>query len=879
MATVHSMPYLRSAPSKIGLKYSRMSAGITGQSNRIILSGGLSALRNDRNTAPFIDAGVTQNAIHANRPAILRNLPPKRWMFGRGMHTNAAPPTLHRSLSSFLNRRNFGNFGHHMSSEAIENGNGNHVITLPNRVGKEGNGGTDILYRNQLKNAKRIVIKLGSAVITRADGNGLALGRLAAIVEEISELQNDGRECILITSGAVAFGKQKLAQEVMMSMSMRETIQQNNTKDEINALMKRSLKKPNAAVGQSGLQALYETMFRNYGILVGQVLVTKADFYNKETREQLFTTIDELLQLNIIPIINTNDAVSPPPTETEDVDGILGIKDNDSLAARVAAETHADLAILMSDVNGIYDRPPELENARIIHTFNPRDAQNIEFGAKSDVGTGGMESKVKSALWALENGSSVVVCNGMRYNTIRKVMKGDKIGSFFTRAEPDVVPVEILAKNARNGSRSLQALSPSERAQIITSIADALIRRSDEILTANKLDLVKAEKAGLTGPMYSRLVINHSKILALADGLKQIADSSYNNVGRVVRRTKLSDTMDLVQKTVPIGVLLVIFESRPDCLPQVAALAIASSNGLLMKGGKEATHTNDLLMAIVKEGLGAYGCAESISLVSTREGISDLLKMDQYIDLIIPRGSSDLVRSIKERSKMIPVLGHSEGICHVYIDNTADKDMAFRIILDSKTDYPAACNAMETLLIHEDLIKTGFFHDLCAVLKEAGVQIFSGPALSKLLTFGPPAAETLKHEYSDMACTIEVVKNVNAAIEHIHKFGSGHTDVVVTEDDAVAQHFLDSVDSACAFVNASSRMSDGYRMGLGAEVGISTGRIHARGPVGVDGLLTTKWILHGNGDTAADYAEGRKKFVHQSLPVDDIFAEQEKGTA
>jgi delta-1-pyrroline-5-carboxylate synthetase len=243
--------------------------------------------------------------------------------------------------------------------------------------------------------------------------------------------------------------------------------------------------------------------------------------------------------------------------------------------------------------------------------------------------------------------------------------------------------------------------------------------------------------------------------------------------------------------------------------------------------------------------------------------------MDQYIDLIIPRGSSDLVKSIKEQSAMIPVLGHAEGVCHVYVDKSADHEKAFKLIIDSKCDYPAACNAMETLLVHEDLVKTGFFHDLCNRLKMNNVSIYSGPTLSKSLTFGPPPAKSLKHEYGDLACTIEVVKNVYGALDHIHKFGSGHTDVIVSEDEAISQTFLDSVDSACAFWNASTRMSDGYRMGLGAEVGISTGRIHARGPVGVDGLLTTKWVLTGNGDTAAAYAEGERQFIHEQLPLNN----------
>merc|ERR1719266_2236377 len=289
------------------------------------------------------------------------------------------------------------------------------------------------LDRTQLKDSKRVVIKMGSAVITREDGKGLALGRLASIIEQVAEMQNAGRECVMITSGAVAFGKQKLSQELMMSMSMRETLQNTNSRDDVMRAMQNSFARPNAAVGQSGLQALYETMFRNYGILVGQVLVTKSDFYNEQTRTQLFATMQELMALNIIPIINTNDAVSPPPQKDEDVSGILGIKDNDSLAARVAVEINADLAILMSDVDGIFDKPPSHDNARVIHTFIPSDMSKIEFGVKSDVGTGGMESKVSSGLWALDNGCSVVICNGMKYNTIRKIVAGEKIGTFFAQ--------------------------------------------------------------------------------------------------------------------------------------------------------------------------------------------------------------------------------------------------------------------------------------------------------------------------------------------------------------------------------------------------------------------------------------------------------------
>merc|ERR1719471_2600867 len=681
------------------------------------------------------------------------------------------------------------------SKLATKNGSNGAVECLVLNKAEENARKPAFVARDQLKNSKRVVIKMGSAVITREDGKGLALGRLASIIEQVSEMQNDGRECVMITSGAQAFGKQKLSQELMMSMSMRETLQNTNSRDDVMRAMHNSFARPNAAVGQSGLQALYETMFRNYGIMVGQVLVTKSDFYNEQTRNQLFATINELMQLNIIPIINTNDAVSPPPQQVDDSsEGSLAIKDNDSLAARISVEIGADLAILMSDVEGIYNKPPSADDARIMHSFIPKDLETVEFGEKSETGTGGMESKVKSALWALEHGSSVVICNGMKHNTIRKIMDAEKIGSFFTRADNVGTPVEVMAQNARMGSRKLQSLSPAERAEAINFIADALVDRQEELLRVNKKDLAKAEMDGVTGPMFARLKLTPNKIQDLAEGMRQIASSSYNNIGRVVTRTKVSDTMDLVQKTVPIGVLMVIFESRPDALPQVASLAIASANGLLMKGGKEASYSNKTLMKFVTEALGRHGCADAISLVSSRDEVDDLLKLDNYIDLIIPRGSNDLVRSIKERSKSIPVLGHADGICHTYLDEFADLDKAIKIVVDAKTDYPAACNAMETLLVHETLVGNEYFYHVCNALKKANVEIYSGPKLSEILTFGPPRAEKLAKEYGDLSCTVEIVGDMEEAIDHIHRYGSGHTDSIVTENKENAERFLAGVD-------------------------------------------------------------------------------------
>ncbi|XP_012287703.1 delta-1-pyrroline-5-carboxylate synthase [Orussus abietinus] len=726
--------------------------------------------------------------------------------------------------------------------------------------------------RNQLKYARRLVVKLGSAVITREDEHGLALGRLASIVEQVAECQNEGRECIMVTSGAVAFGKQKLTQELLMSLSMRETLSPaDHTREHAGTLLE---PRAAAAVGQSGLMSLYDAMFAQYGVKLAQVLVTKPDFYNEETRKNLFSTLSELISLNIVPIINTNDAVSPPPQADEEVAGGGGrrgisIKDNDSLAAMLAAEVQADLLILMSDVDGIYNLPPWQDGAKLLHTFSQDLGGAIKFGEKSKVGTGGMDSKVHSALWALERGVSVVICNGMQDKAIKSILGGRKIGTFFTETASSSAPVEVVAENARVGGRVLQSLRPEDRANCINTLADLLHSKQSDILEANRKDLEEAQKSGLAKALLSRLSLTPSKLKSLSAGLRQIADSSLTNVGRVLRRTKLADSLELRQITVPIGVLLVIFESRPDSLPQVAALAMSSANGLLLKGGKEAAHSNRCLMDLVQEALTSVGASNAISLVSTREEIGDLLSMEKHIDLIIPRGSSELVRSIQEQSKHIPVLGHAEGICHVFVDKDADLTKALKIVRDSKCDYPAACNAMETLLIHESHMQGSFFTDVCNMLQKEGVKINAGPRLRQQLTFGPPAAKSMKTEYGSLECTIELVPDLDDAIGHIHKYGSGHTDVIVTEDERRAGHFQREVDSACVFHNASTRFADGYRFGLGAEVGISTARIHARGPVGVDGLLTTKWVLTGNGHAASDFAEGGPcSFVHETLPIE-----------
>jgi len=354
------------------------------------------------------------------------------------------------------------------------------------------------------------------------------------------------------------------------------------------------------------------------------------------------------------------------------------------------------------------------------------------------------------------------------------------------------------------------------------------------------------------------------------DGIRALA-AKENPLGRVKARTRVADGLDLLQETVAIGVLLIIFESRPDVLPQVSALAIVTGNGVLLKGGREAIMTNRKLHEIITDTVhSATGGAVDraiVSLLETRTEVSGLLKLHHEIDLVIPRGGAALVQHVMQNSS-IPVLGHADGICHAYVDRTVDLSKAKRVLTDAKLDYPTACNAVETALLHSDLVVDGRAKELITALTSAGVRIVGGPRTAESLGLEP--AVDMRMEYGDNTLCVEIVDDLDQAVAHIARYGSAHTEVVLTEDEAIASSFLAQVDSACVFHNASTRFADGFRFGLGCEVGISTSRIHARGPVGLEGLLTTRWRLVStaiDGHTVSDFSSGRREYIHETLPV------------
>ncbi|URE49798.1 Amino acid kinase family [Musa troglodytarum] len=516
--------------------------------------------------------------------------------------------------------------------------------------------------RSFIKDVKRIIIKVGTAVVTRADGR-LALGRLGALCEQVKELNSSGFEVILVTSGAVGAGRQRLRFRKLVNSSFAD------------------LQKPQVELDGKACAALDVTS--------SQLLVTDSDFKDPNFRMQLCQTVKSLLALKVIPVFNENDAISTRRAPYED-----------------------------------------------------------------------------ASKWAL----------------------------------PKEVSARCMAVSARECSRRLQSLSSEERKKILLDIANAL--------EANE-KLIRIE--------------NEADISFLANSIRVLADME-DPICRVLKRTELADGLILEKTSCPLGVLLIVFESRPDALVQIASLAVRSGNGLLLKGGKEAMRSNAILHKVITGAIPDVVGEKLIGLVTSRDEIPDLLKLDDVIDLVIPRGSNKLVTQIKESTK-IPVLGHADGICHVYIDKSADMQMAKCIVLDAKTDYPAACNAMETLLVHKDLLKTEGLNDLLTELKSEGVALYGGSIAS--LEYGIPEAPSFHHEYNSMACTIEVVDDIHSAIDHIHQYGSAHTDCIVTEDLAAAEIFLHQVDSAAVFHNASTRFCDGARFGLGAELLLSSILFHS----------------------------------------------------
>jgi glutamate-5-semialdehyde dehydrogenase len=424
--------------------------------------------------------------------------------------------------------------------------------------------------------------------------------------------------------------------------------------------------------------------------------------------------------------------------------------------------------------------------------------------------------------------------------------------------------ISETAKVAGAASLQLAVARADVKNNALAEIAKALKQRSAEIISANKEDLVTAEKNNLAGPLLKRLKFDEGKIADVCAGIESLIKLD-DPVDKTITATELDKGLELYKVSCPIGVIGVVFESRPDALVQISTLCLKSGNAVLLKGGSEAAKTNKILDETISEASGKAGLPKGwIQLLETRQDVAQMLAMDEYIDLVIPRGSNEFVRYIMDNTN-IPVLGHADGICHVYIDSDADLDMAVNITVDSKCQYVAVCNAAETLLVDNKIAET-FLPKVKTALEEKGVELRGCEKTVSIIDVKPAVEEDWSTEYLDYIISIKIVDGLEETIGHINHYGSGHTDTIVTADKNKAESFMALVDSANVLWNCSTRFADGFRYGLGAEVGISTNKIHARGPVGLEGLVIYKWKLLGTGQVVADYTgSDAKKFTHKSL--------------
>jgi len=420
-----------------------------------------------------------------------------------------------------------------------------------------------------------------------------------------------------------------------------------------------------------------------------------------------------------------------------------------------------------------------------------------------------------------------------------------------------------MTKQIKADSFLMSLLGGETRNQALKAIAKGLLDQKAQILEANQADLTKAADSGLAAPIVKRLKFDEQKLNDVICGIESLIglpDPLRNNL--LVR--ELDSELTLYKVTCPIGVIGVIFESRPDALVQIATLCLKSGNCAILKGGSEAANTNKILFEIIHEAGVRSGVPDGfLTLVENRAEIGELLKCHDTIDLLIPRGSNEFVQYIMSNSK-IPVMGHADGVCHVYADETADIEKAIPIIVDAKTQYVAACNATETLLVHR-AVAPKLLPPLKKALDEKMVTVLGCPETRKLMPCEAATEADYGKEYLDYTLSIRIVESLEEAISHINRYGSHHTDSIITEDRDSAEKFMLLVDSAGVYHNCSTRFADGYRYGFGAEVGISTGKLHARGPVGLDGLVTYKYKLYGNGQIVGDYAEGRRSFHFRDL--------------
>ena len=674
----------------------------------------------------------------------------------------------------------------------------------------------------------RIVVKVGTSTLAHATGR-LNVRHVEELVKVLSDLKNAGHEVLLVSSGAIGMGVGKLG------LSARPADMPG--------------KQAAAAVGQCELMYTYDKLFGEYNHTVAQILLTGDDLEHDDRRKNFENTLFRLLELGALPILNENDTMATAE---------IAVGDNDSLAAIVSTCAKADLLVLLSDIEGLYTADPRKDpNAKLIHTVERLTPQIMALGggAGSSQGTGGMATKLSAAATCTSEGIDMVITNGAKPSVLYDIVEGKPIGTRFLGIKggtQHMKTTQQILQAAKAVSLALP-LTTDAKNQALLAMADLLEAQQNVILEANAQDM-DAARGHISEVMLDRLLLTSARIAAMAQGIRQVA-ALPDPVGKALA-THTTPGGLLIEKTaVPMGVVAIIYESRPNVTSDAAALALKSGNVCVLRSGKEAWHSANAIVNVLQEALRSRGLApEYIQLVqdTTRQSAAELMTAVGLVDLLIPRGGAGLIRACVEHAR-VPCIQTGTGICHVYVDAAADQDMALAIIENAKTSRPSVCNAEEVCLVHR-AIAAEFLPKLHQRLVTqrtarglAPVELRLCPQAAAVIPGTPAGPQDFDTEFLDYILAVKVVEDVFEAARHIAAHSTHHSEAIITQDECAARYFTQAVDSAAVYVNASTRFTDGGEFGLGCEMGISTQKLHARGPMGLAELCSYKYIIRGSG--------------------------------
>jgi delta-1-pyrroline-5-carboxylate synthetase len=676
-----------------------------------------------------------------------------------------------------------------------------------------------------LGSAKRVVVKVGTQVLSHSDSQ-LDLNILRDLCEQASALREQGHEVILVTSGAVAAGRSRLGLDrADKSLPTQQAC---------------------AAVGQAILMEHYNAFFSRLSRSTAQILLTQEDFADSERFGNLLRTFQYLLAHGVIPIVNENDTLSIHELDRSEGRGTPLFGDNDVLSSLIAVGVKADILCILSNVDGLLNHEGMVLQAV---SSQRADLAGLDHGQAN--GRGGLQTKLQAFRHASANGIPGILANGKTPRILVRICTGELLGTYFAAApisQMDGQYASVLAHQAKKAATALSKITIQERELALVAMAEELEAHAQEILEQNRQDVEKGKEANLSAALLARLRLSESGVLGLCDTLRSVA--ALKDKPDTLSSWTLENGLKISQVRTALGAILLIFESRPDVAVEAGALAIKSGNSIVLKGGREAARTNAIIAKLLQAGAARSGLpSHSVQIFEKgRDELSALLAYDDCFELVVARGGEGLIQLVRKNSK-IPVLCAGGGNCHLYIHGDADIPMALSIALNAKVQKPSACNAIEKVLVHSS-IAPKLLPLLEKEMTEHQVQLRGCPrSIAILGGQGIKAAEESdwKTEYLDLILAVKVVDSVDEAIGHINAYGTRHSEAIVCKDAAAAVQFARDVDAAVVYHNASTRFSDGAQFGFGAEVCISTQKLHARGPVGADGLSTYKYLVDGEG--------------------------------